>query len=306
MKSKAGKKAQHTIAQKQTIKAGLAGLIAFPFPCPNCDQYINEGKLFCSEACKQEAKFVRYVRGCHRDGRDKQPDVQEAIQIKFAMILGGGYPDQERRLSEPIRKAIIKRDKGRCKKCGKPGTQIDHIRGSSNELRNLQLLCRACHNQKTTASFVTITPESNPEAWAKSETLYRRIESPNPLQPCDAEEWNVAWREILTKRRQIIKSTRTPSESTLRNPVLDYAEAKGFYDPEDVGEMSDGEQAEYLALIDGGGDEAWAADMFNLDMQDYRQWQKENNSKLPRKTSATSERVTKRSRVSSPSKRKRK
>lgn len=218
------------------------------------------------------------------------------------MILGGGYPELERRLAEPIKKAIIKREKGRCKKCDRLGTEIDHIRGSSNELKNLQLLCRDCHNQKTTASFVTITHESNPEAWVKAETLDRRIKSKKPLGLCDDEEWETIWPGLLSERRQIIKSSDEASPS---NPVLNYAETKGFYDPEDLGEMSDGEQAEYFALLDGGGDEAWAADMFNLDMQGYKQWQKEKNSKLPRKTSTASEPVGKRSRVSSPAKRKR-
>src|SRR5262249_45709269 len=147
-------------------------------------------KLYCSDACKQEAKFVRYVRGCRQDGRDQQPDVQEAIQIRRAMILGGGYPEQERRLPESIRNAVIKRDGGRCKKCGKPGTQIDHIDGNSNEMKNLQLLCHSCHNEKTKAAFVPITLESFPEVWSKEETLDRRIESRSPLRLCDAEEWN--------------------------------------------------------------------------------------------------------------------
>ncbi len=49
------------------------------------------------------------------------------------------------------------------------------------------------------------------------------------------------------------------------NPVLDYALAAGFYDPEDLQDMSDGEQPEYIALVEGGGDEGWAADMFGFD-----------------------------------------
>src|SRR5262249_29900336 len=138
------------VRKKFTTETEIDALISFPFPCPNCNQPIRVAELFCSELCKQEAKFVRYVRACGRDGRDKQPDVQEAIRIRLAIILGGGYPEKERQIDKSIRKAIIERDKGRCKNCGNPGDQIDHISGSSNELENLQLLCRKCHNQKTT------------------------------------------------------------------------------------------------------------------------------------------------------------
>ena len=309
MKSSASKKVKPTANNKSTIKPGSSNLIVYPFPCPNCDHPINEAKLYCSEICKQEAKFVRYVRDCRRDGRDQQPDVQEAIQIKLAMILGGGYPEQERRLSKTIRDAVIKRDGGCCKKCGKPGTDIDHIHGNSNKMKNLQTLCRACHNQKTKASFVPISPESDPEAWAKTEALNRRIESAAPQKLCDAEEWAVIWRDIFSKRRQAIQTQARNGlkiDSGPPNPVLVYAEVAGFYDPEDPGDMSDGEQAEYFALLDGGGDEAWAIDMFGIDPQDYNQWQKGRHPKPTRKPSSASEHASKRSQDSPSAKKGRK
>src|SRR5215210_7111741 len=153
MKTRQDKKSKPNFDKKKTLDISLKHLVTFPFPCPNCDQPILEGKLYCSEICSQEAHFVRYVRRCHQDGRDQQPDVREAIDIKLAMILSGGYPEQERRLTDSIRKAVIERDKGCCQKCGQPGDQIDHIRGNSDDMKNLQLLCRTCHNQKTKAGF---------------------------------------------------------------------------------------------------------------------------------------------------------
>src|SRR6185436_5868619 len=83
--------------------------------CLNCDQSIEltkQVRLFCSDACKDEAKFVRYFRRCNRDGRLEQPDVQEAIEMRFAHIMAGGYSERERRISRSLRVAVIERDSG--------------------------------------------------------------------------------------------------------------------------------------------------------------------------------------------------
>lgn len=200
------KKENSSQAKKVSEDERINGLLSFPFSCPNCDLSIFEAALFCSERCKQEAKFVRYVRNCKKDGRDRQPDIREAIQIKLASILGGGYPEKERRLPKEVREAVIDRDKGRCRQCGATGDQVDHIQGSSNDLSNLQLLCKACHNKKTIASFgLPITPFSHPDEWDKAESLYFRIESSSPIRICDSEEWDSLWRIVLVGRRQIAK-----------------------------------------------------------------------------------------------------
>lgn len=66
-----------------------------PDLCVNCDAVLaddNQG-LYCSALCREKAKFVRYARGCLRDGRaDRDPDVAYALRIRMAVILGGGYP----------------------------------------------------------------------------------------------------------------------------------------------------------------------------------------------------------------------
>lgn len=164
-----------------------------------------ETSLFCSELCKDEAHFVRYFRACVADRRFEREDVQEALRIQLAHILGGGYPGRLRRLPNEIREAVIVRDSGRCRSCGAPGNQIDHIRGSSNELENLQLLCVKCHNEKTTAGFVTITPESHPNEWAKREALLLRIRAFHPIRLCDSPDWDRVWRTVLKMRREALK-----------------------------------------------------------------------------------------------------
>jgi 5-methylcytosine-specific restriction endonuclease McrA len=183
-----------------------------PFPCANCDKPVKKPSLFCTDLCTEEARYVRYYRACNSDGRSQRADVQEALQIRLAMILGGGYPGRERALSQTVRQTIIARDGGKCRMCGQPANQIDHIRGNDNDLANLQLLCVTCHNAKTVGGFVPITPETHPEAWAKTESLYARVLAPVPLRACDAPEWNSRWRLLLSQRQQTMKQMIAAAE----------------------------------------------------------------------------------------------
>ena len=66
--------------------------------CANCDspEITLQTPLFCSQQCRKAAELVRYVRGCRRDGRDQLADVQEAMRMRLAMVLGGGYPERQR------------------------------------------------------------------------------------------------------------------------------------------------------------------------------------------------------------------
>jgi len=184
-----------------------AALTSPPFPCPNCDTGLNDASLFCSDLCKDEAKFVRYFRACLRDGRYDQLDVQEALRIRLALILGGGYPERARQLRPSVREAVIARDKGKCQKCGKPGSQIDHIRGSSSDLDNLQLLCPECHNEKTTAGFVKISAQTHPEEWAKREALLARVHARQAARLCDSSDWDKIWRVLLKSRRETLNGS---------------------------------------------------------------------------------------------------
>ncbi len=182
----------------------LDKLCARPFKCVNCASVIKEGtraRAYCSELCGQEADWVRYARRCHADGRDQQPDVRQALRIRLALVLGGGYPKLIRQLPEATRLAVYERDEGRCCGCGQPGTEIDHRSGNSSDMLNLQLLCDSCHNKKTVASFVKITKDSHPEAWKKRQALVDRAMARVPLRLCDADEWNTIHRELLRRRR---------------------------------------------------------------------------------------------------------
>ena len=107
--------------------------ISIDFPCINCNQLIllEKARLFCSQHCQQDAKLVRYTRACIKDGRINDPEVWEAINLRFAVAFGekGFYDEAARKLSPESRRKIIERDSGLCCKCGKVGNEIDHING---------------------------------------------------------------------------------------------------------------------------------------------------------------------------------
>jgi 5-methylcytosine-specific restriction endonuclease McrA len=104
-----------------------------------------------------DGRTIRYIRNCHGDGRDRRPDVQEAIRTRIAMVLSGGYPERERRLAEKIRAEVLERAGGRCEQCGRvldfdgsTGDQdamatIQHVMGNSSDLSNLKAWCWRCN-----------------------------------------------------------------------------------------------------------------------------------------------------------------
>jgi len=191
-----------------------------PFICLNCDEPIEltgQVKLFCSELCSEEAKFVRYFRRCSPDGRIKQPDVLEAIEIRFAHIMAGGYPAQERQVSRSMRAKVIARDKGVCRQCGEAGTTLDHIDGDANEMDNLQLLCTICHNAKTRLRIVDLMPNDKryPAHSKKAKPLRFRCNAPRPLRLCDDSKlWPARYQNIMAEWRKALKSRLNSADNS--------------------------------------------------------------------------------------------
>jgi 5-methylcytosine-specific restriction endonuclease McrA len=167
---------------------------------------VPSASLFCSDLCKDEAKYVRYYREKIADGTAERPDIREALRIRLAHILAGGYDARGRATSDEIRQAVIARDAGRCRSCGGIGTEVDHIRGNSSELDNLQLLCADCHREKTIRSLQRISPEEQPELLAKAEALDDRATADAPLRFCDHSDWQTAWRSIKSARLSAVRS----------------------------------------------------------------------------------------------------
>jgi 5-methylcytosine-specific restriction endonuclease McrA len=183
-------------------------LVAYPLPCANCDSPVPDGSLFCTDLCRDEAKFVRYYRERIADGALWKPDVREAIQIKRAHILSGGYNARERLVPDAIRQSVIERDGRKCRSCGDAGTEIDHIKGDRSILENLQLLCADCHRQKTMRKFQRITADAHPELWARAAALDERAMADEPSRLCDHADWKGLWRLIRSARLATLREAK--------------------------------------------------------------------------------------------------
>lgn len=178
-----------------------------PFICLNCDETIalnTPPKLYCSIGCSQEAELIRYVRRCSKDGRIDRPDVVEAIQIRLAHIMSGGYDKRERKIPPEVRSAVIARDNGCCCMCGSPGMEIDHIEGPSITMENLQLLCDACHNAKTVVNIHYVLPgdAGYEELKKKNAEFWKRTKAKRPVRICDDEEnWKKQYYRLMAECR---------------------------------------------------------------------------------------------------------
>lgn len=183
------------------------------YECPNCLQRFPVtflGRAYCSTRCHDEAKLVRYARRKRIEyGGHLPADIHDAIGMKIAHALAGGYPEQARRLTPERRGAVFKRDESRCVLCGGVGEEIDHIAGSSNELDNLRLLCDACHNQVTRSRFRPI--DGDPAKEARHRELVLRIAAREPLRPCDAADWHTIWRTWVREHAQFSDHDRSPA-----------------------------------------------------------------------------------------------
>lgn len=189
-----------------------------PGLCANCGSpnVTIAAPLYCGELCKQSANLVRYARSCHSDGRDRLPDVQEAIQMRMASVLGGGYPERARHLSDDIRVAVFTNAGGLCENCGRKldfdrSTDdpdliptIQHMHGSSSDLSNLRAWCRRCNLDDAQSRFVPVEAGSSQDAYAKE--LRIRMDSSQPLLLCDDEkQWNGIWRQLAKDTKEALK-----------------------------------------------------------------------------------------------------
>lgn len=187
--------------------------------CANCDspEITLQTPLFCSQQCRQAAELVRYVRGCRRDGRDQLTDVQEAMRMRLAMVLGGGYPERERVVGAGTRAELFRRAGGRCEQCGRlldfdqsrgdPDAiaTIQHVHGDANELDNLKAFCRRCNIDDAQSRFVPLQRGSAAAKMAAE--LERRWSAAEPLRLCDDElEWKTNWQRLTKAAREWLRT----------------------------------------------------------------------------------------------------
>lgn len=189
-----------------------------PGSCANCDSFAVtlNAPVYCSSRCRQAAELVRYVRACRRDGRDELPDVKEAIQIRTAMVLGGGYAERERRVPPEIREIVFRRSGGLCESCGQlmdfdrstgnagAVATIQHVVGCSNDASNLKAFCRGCNMGDAKKKFVAVEPGSNEAKLAKE--LGVRWSSPVPLRLCDDDQqWSRIYNQLARSAKAVIQ-----------------------------------------------------------------------------------------------------
>ena len=155
--------------------------------CANCDRTFTvagrsrQSYLFCSEPCKQIAKDVRWARRHVATGTIGRPEIAEWLRTRRAFILSGGYPARARRISPALRDQAIARSGGECQLCGQPfryapdagdrPLTIQHMRGSSNDLRDLPAFCSRCNTLDVQSRM---RPETNPEKLAQAHAFERR------------------------------------------------------------------------------------------------------------------------------------
>ncbi len=187
--------------------------------CANCDSFgvTPKSPLYCSERCSQAAGLVRYIRGCRRDGRDLKADVQEAIRTRMAMVLGGGYPEQARRVPTEVRRLVFDRAHGHCEECGREldfdqsggdpdaVATIQHVDGNSSDPSNLKAFCRHCNTVDAQSKFVPVEPGSA-EAEFAAELRIRWL-SEDPIRLCDDDlHWKDIWRDLTSEAKLVIEA----------------------------------------------------------------------------------------------------
>jgi hypothetical protein len=162
--------------------------------CANCDEPLDRtgepDRLFCGSRCRSYAKDVRYFRSYKREGRAADPLVRQALGVRLAHLVGGGYDAAARRVAPRLRAEVLATNGGLCVACNqRPAEQVDHLDGSSTARANLQGLCSTCHDAKTAARMRPMRPDH----LIVRDAFMARVEAEPPLRACDDDvRWDGA------------------------------------------------------------------------------------------------------------------
>ena len=95
--------------------------------CPNCDRPVASFSTpYCSDCCREQAAFVRQLRGRIAAGSLLDPASQTMKGEQMWRLLGGGLPRRLALVPESARARVFKRAEGKCELCGAPATRIDN------------------------------------------------------------------------------------------------------------------------------------------------------------------------------------
>ena len=179
----------------------LPPLPAAPGPeriCASCEirwQPVDRARrVYCGRQCSGVADAVRYGRKKQALWGDLVPDdIAEAIDRKVSHAVSGGY--RRPRVPAKVRRAVWARNDGLCDVgCGRPGAEVHHFNGDSNDPSDLQHLCSGCHSAETQRHVGPI-PDDRPDVQAHAVEIGRRMKAAAPERPCDDPDgWDpVAW-----------------------------------------------------------------------------------------------------------------
>ena len=89
-----------------------------------------------------------------RDAEELEAVITGVAKIHKYLTNTGSPSTMGRHIPDSVRREVYHRDHGRCIKCGAGDyLECDHIiphsKGGDNTVKNLQLLCRRCNNQKS-------------------------------------------------------------------------------------------------------------------------------------------------------------
>jgi hypothetical protein len=190
--------------------------------CLECGAAIaltNRAKFYCSLVCHQTLKTIHYARATVADGRfQRDPTIAEALDVRIAYILAGGYHEVERRVSPALRAQVFERDGYKCVLCGAPATQIDHIAGDANTPENLRASCGACNLGLAQAHLVPAPPDKA----AIADRIWERIFAPTPLFERDDEiAWPETQKRLMAERRLEVRGYLAVRKLTERAAKID-------------------------------------------------------------------------------------
>jgi hypothetical protein len=179
----------------------------------------NRAKLYCSLVCHQTLKTVHYARATVADGRfERDPTIEDALRVRVAYIIAGGYHEVERRVPPALRAQIFARDDHKCVLCGEPATQIDHIAGDANTPENLRASCGACNLGLAQAQLVPAPPEKA----AVAERIFQRMFAPAPLVERDDESaWDETQKHLMADRRRQVRDHLAMVKLIARSPEIE-------------------------------------------------------------------------------------